>query len=188
MLGNRSGVIIAGASMAALLSSGTPANAEERVCRGTIRAVTVDNLVVPQLASCRLEGTRVQGTVKVERDATLVATRVVVIGNVQAENARSVTVSERSRVGGSVQMKQGGGARVLNSVVDGSIQLDENRAPLRVRNNVVGADVQAFQNTGGVAIAGNRIDGNLQCKENRPAPTGGGNVVQGNKDDQCSRL
>ena len=41
--------------------------AEERVCRGTIGAVTVDNLRVPQGATCTLNGTYVKGTVKVER-------------------------------------------------------------------------------------------------------------------------
>ena len=55
-------------------------------------------------------------------------------------------------------------------------------------DSFVNGDVQMFQNTGGVRVARNRIDGNLQCKENRPAPTGGGNVVQGNKEDQCARL
>lgn len=181
-------VTLTGASLAVLVSTAGWAVAEERVCRGAIGAVTVDNLVVPQLATCRLTGTRVKGTIKIERDATLTASRVVVIGNVQAENARSVSIGGSSRVGGSVQLKQGGGATIANSSVDGSIQLESNRAPLRVERNVVGADVQAFQNSRGVAISRNRIDGNLQCKENRPAPTGGGNVVQGNKEGQCARL
>jgi hypothetical protein len=184
----RHAAVLAAASFAALVSATAPASAEERVCRGAIGAETVDNLLVPQLASCRLDGTRVKGTIKVERDATLAAARVVVIGNVQGENARSVSVTAGSRVGGSVQVKQGGGATVADSFVDGSVQLEQNTAALRVLRNTVGADVQAFQNTGGVQVSRNRIDGNLQCKENRPAPTGGGNVVQGNKEDQCSRL
>ena len=101
-----------------------PAHAEERVCRGTIGAVTLDNVRVPQSASCRLEGTRVKGTIKVERAASLTAVKVVVIGNVQGEGANSVAVRNRSRVGGSVQVKQGSGAAVVNSTVDGSIQLE----------------------------------------------------------------
>ena len=95
---------------AALLALGAaPALAGIYVCRGSLGAVTVDNLRVPDGARCRLQGTRVQGTVKVERDATLTASRINVVGNVQAENARHVHVA-RSAIGGSVQVKQGGGA------------------------------------------------------------------------------
>jgi hypothetical protein len=164
------------------------AQAEERVCRGTIGARTVDNLRVPQGASCTLNGTTVKGTVKVERQARLVANDARVIGNVQAENARRVVVRDGSRIGGSVQIVQGGAARVARSNVNGDILYDENNLALRVLRNEVGGDVQAFQNTGGVEIRGNRIDGNLQCKANSPRPVGGNNIVQGNKEDQCARL
>jgi hypothetical protein len=97
-------------------------------------------------------------------------------------------VVEGSRVGGSVQVVQGGGATVSDSRVNGDILYDDNRRALRVLRNDVGGNVQAFQNTGGVEIRRNVIDGNLQCKENQPRPVGGRNVVGGNKEDQCSRL
>jgi hypothetical protein len=171
-----------------LLLAAAPVSAEERVCRGTIGAITVDNLRVPDYASCVLLGTRVKGTIKVEYGATLRAVDVVVIGNVQAENAKNVRVLEGSRVGGSVQVKQGGAATVSDSRVEGDIQYDSNSAMLRVLRNRVGGSVQAFQNVGGVEIRLNTIDGNLQCKENSPAPIGGRNVVGGNKEDQCARL
>jgi hypothetical protein len=162
--------------------------AEERVCRGTIGAVTVDNLRVPQDATCTLNGTYVKGTVKVQRGATLKAFGIRVVGNVQAENSRNVVVREGSRIGGSVQIVQGGAARILGNRINGDILFDDQGRALRANRNVVGGNLQAFQNTGGVEIRNNRIDGNLQCKENRPAPVGGGNIVQGNKEDQCRRL
>ena len=157
--------IIISSAVAALAAA--PALAEERACRGTIGATTVDNLRVPQGATCTLSGTRVKGTVKVERGATLKASRISVIGNVQAEGAATVNLAA-SAVGGSVQIVQG-----KNSKLD--------------RNSVKG-DVQYFENRGAISITNNRIDGNLQCKENTPRPTGGGNIVQGNKEDQCARL
>jgi hypothetical protein len=178
-------VALAVAGLAAMPGS---AIAEERTCRGTIGAVTLDNVRVPQGASCALNGTRVQGTVKVERNATLRATTVRVIGNVQGENARRVDVVSNSRVGGSVQVVQGGSATVADSFVNQDILYDDNTSMLRALRNDVGGNVQAFQNTGGVRIASNVIDGNLQCKENVPAPTGGNNTVGGNKEDQCARL
>lgn len=172
----------------ALLMSAGPAWAEERVCTGTIGAVTVDNLRVPDDATCRLNGTRVKGTVKVEDNAILRAFGVRVIGNVQAENARKVVVRDSSRVGGSVQIVQGGAAKVLRTRVNGDILFDDQDGRLTAKRNRIGGNLQAFQNTGGVKIRANRIDGNLQCKENVPPPTGGDNIVQGSKEDQCSTL
>jgi hypothetical protein len=45
----------------AILLPAGPAQAEERVCRGSIGAKTVDNLRVPQGATCTLNGTYVKG-------------------------------------------------------------------------------------------------------------------------------
>lgn len=162
-----------------------PALAEERTCRGTIGATTVDNLRVPDGASCTLDGTYVEGTIKVESRATLLAYGVRVIGNVQGENARKIVIAESSRIGGSVQVVQSGIAKVRDSRINGNILFDENDGPSTARRNVVGADIQAFQNSGGVSIYNNRIDGNLQCKANSPRPVGNGNIVDGNKEDQC---
>jgi hypothetical protein len=184
----RKAIAAFGISAGLVLAAVQPAAAEERTCRDTIGRTTVDNLRVPQGASCTLNGTYVKGTIKVERDARLTAYGVRVIGNVQGENAANVRVLARSSVGGSVQVVQGRAAQVLDSVVTGNILYDEQRAAVGASRNRVGGDVQAFKNTGGVTFANNRIDGNLQCKENTPRPTGGGNVVDGNKEDQCARL
>jgi hypothetical protein len=165
------------------------ASADETDCVGAIGAATVDNLRVPEGEACVLDGTIVQGTIKVETDATLRARAVRVVGNVQAENAERV-VLESSEIGGSVQVKQGGGADVTESRITGDIQLDQNQgATQRVADNDVNGSVQVMKNVGGVEISANVIDGNLQCKENeRPPPTGGGNDVQGNAEDQCAAL
>jgi hypothetical protein len=153
--------------VAAITLAAAPASAEERSCRGSLGAVTVDNLRVPQGATCRLRGTRVQGTLQVQRGATLNAARLRVIGNIQAEGAANVNVAS-SRIGGSVQVVQGRNSRFVG--------------------NFVNHDVQYFENRGVVSVSRNRIDGNLQCKENRRRPVGGGNRVQGVKEDQCAHL
>jgi hypothetical protein len=153
--------------IAAALMFPSGAQAEERECRGAIGAETVDNLRIPEGATCRLSATRVMGTIKVEAGATLHAGTVSVVGNVQAENAAGVVVAGAT-VGGSVQVKQGGGAEVTGSAVRGDIQVIGNRARASI-----------FDNT---------IDGNLQCKENSPAPVGGGNLVRGSAEDQCARF
>ena len=162
--------------------------AEEKVCRGTIGARTLDNVKVPEGAACTLKGTKVKGTVKVNRDARLEAVDVNVIGNVQGEGARNVIVRRTSRVGGSIQVVQGKRAQVANSKVNGDILYDDQSARVSALGNTVGGNMQAFQNTGGTRIAGNVIDGNLQCKENQPAPVGANNRVEGSKEDQCKSL
>lgn len=166
----------------------SPASAEERACRGTLNAVTVDNLRVPQNATCKLNRTVVNGTINVGRKATLVASRVRVVGNVQAENAKNVVVNRSSRVGGSIQVEQGGAATVTASRITHDIQYDANNRRLKANGNKVGGSIQVIGNSGGAEISRNVVNGDLQCKENRPAPTGGNNVVGGNKQDQCARF
>jgi len=178
---------VLGAALAALLAVPAAAVADERVCAGAIGAETVDNVRVPSGSACTLNGTFVQGTVKVERGATLQAQGIQVIGNVQGEGAADVAVRS-SRVGGSVQVKQGGAAETSGSQVTGDIQYDQQSGALRVADNAVNGSVQVVANRGGAEIATNTIDGNLQCKENAPPPTGGGNLVHGNAEDQCEAL
>ena len=164
------------------------ATAEERSCRGKLGAITVDNLRVPQNATCTLVGTRVKGTIKVQRNATLYARGVRVVGNVQAENARLVVVAAASRVGGSVQVKQGGAASVTSSRITGDVQYDANRRHLKANGNRVGGSIQIVGNAARAEVFRNVVNGNLQCKENRPAPIGGNNAVGGSKEDQCARF
>jgi hypothetical protein len=154
-------------SLAAIAFGVAPALAEERSCRGKLGAVTVDNLRVPQGATCRLNGTKIKGTLQVQRGATLKASRIRVVGSIQADGAANVNIA-RSRIIGSIQVVQG-----RNS---------------KLHRNSVNHDVQYFENRGVVSITRNAIDGNLQCKENRRPPVGGGNRVEGVKEDQCARL
>ena len=158
-------------AMAAAALTAAPARAEERTCRGTLGATTVDNLRVPSGATCTLTGTKVKGTIKVQRGATLHASGIRVIGNIQAENAARVKVV-LSHIGGSIQIVQSRNASTLS----------------KLDRNTIKQDVQYFENRGTISITGNRINGNLQCKANNPRPNGGGNIVGGNKQDQCAGL
>lgn len=164
------------------------ATAEETVCAGFIENTTVDNLLVPSNSECDLSNVRVMGTIQIAINATITSRNIVVIGNVQAENARQINILENSRIGGSVQINQGGGAIISDSTIDSDIQFESNSDFFQAQRNIVGGNVQIFQNNGGVEISQNKIDGNLQCKENAPAPTGGANTVRGSKEDQCSQL
>jgi hypothetical protein len=163
------------------------AAAEERRCTGTIGPVALDNIFVPDGASCTLNRTRANGSVVVGTGARLVASGVTINGNVQAEGAASVSIGGRSVIGGSVQLMQGYAASVSGARISGDLQLDENSGPLLAGSNVIGGNLQAVANRGGLQISNNQIKGNLQCKENSPPPTGGGNRAA-SKEDQCERL
>ena len=181
-------LIVPALVIAAMTVPVTSAHADERVCRGSIGAATLDNVRVPDNATCTLNGTQIEGTLKVESNAKLVAVNVDVDGNVQAENARRVVLRGGSTVGGSVQLKQGDSARVVRTSINGDLQYESNDKILAALSNNVGGNIQVVQNTGGVEIRKNRVDGNLQCKQNVPAPVGGGNIVEGSKEGQCSNL
>ena len=94
-------------------------------------------------------------------------------------------VRSGSRIGRSVQVKQGRRAKVLSSRVNGDVQYDANRGLLEANGNRIGGSIQVMGNSGGARIYRNVVDGNLQCKENSPRPRGAGNRVGGNKEDQC---
>ena len=178
--------ILAALATALWLAAG-PAVADERRCTGTIGAVYLDNIFVPDGASCVLDGTRAKGNIVVGTGAVLSARSVQINGNLQAEGAQSVHVHGSSNFGGSIQIVKGGSASIERARVNGDIQFDENTGALNASDNTVGGNLQAVKNYGGLTLTNNRMKGNLQCKENIPAPTGGGNRAA-SKEDQCRRL
>jgi len=174
-------------ALSACIPSPTPP-VDPESCRGTLGAVRVEKVIVPLGATCTLDGTLVDGTVEVERDATLISRGATIGGNVQATAHREVRLGASSTVRGSVQVTQGQAASVRDSRVIGDLQFDDSTGPLDAQRNLVGGSIQVVGNRGTSELRDNRVGGNLQCKENLPAPTGGGNVVEGTKEDQCRLL
>lgn len=174
------------------LAYSPPASADV-VCNGTIGDTSFDdNIVVPNGANCRLEGTRTDGNVLVGSNARLTALGVTVGGNIQAERHRSVTVAARgatrSFVDGDIQLEDGGAARVERTTMDGNLQVEDANGRQVALGNVIDGDLQAFGNRGGFEIRANRIGGNLQCSGNQPPPHGGDNAVSGDREGQCANL
>ncbi len=157
-------------------------------CNGLrIGADSLDTVIVPAGATCVLEGTRLIGSIIVNRGATLAASDVRVNGNLQAEGASGTAVSGRSSFGGSVQIKQGVGANITGASITGDLQIDAMSGPVTASANAIGGSLQAVGNRGGLSLSANRMGGNLQCKENLPAPAGSGNAAA-SKEDQCAAL
>lgn len=190
------GVLLLTVLLAACNTSGTPEETlvaqETFSCSTTLNGGTKDVVVVPNNATCTLHNTRVKGNIIVNSGATLIAKGVVVDGNIQSEGHKRVTVIKstlrKSRIGGSVQIKQGKNASVLDAVINGSLQFEQNNGLFNLSRNIVGNNLQAFSNTGtGLTISKNTMNGNLQCKSNAPAPVGSGNIAT-IKEDQCAGL
>ena len=170
----------------ALLSNN--AFADDFDCRGVVGNRRIDSNIIVR-DECTLDGTRVDGNIRVMRGALLRILRDARIdGNVQSDGADVVIVRD-SHIKGDIQLE----GIELDIVIDateiiGNIQLKANGAQIRMAGNDVAGDVQAFENRGPVRIAGNTIGGNLQCKDNRKDPMGRSNSVKGNREDQCRRL
>ncbi len=177
-------------ALSALFAGSTAAHAEDYECRGTLGAVTiVGNLLVPDDATCILEGTYVQGSIVVKSRATLQATGITVTGGIQGEGPRNVVVRS-STIGNSVSVRKsepGGTVELSNSSITGDVQLEDNRGAVTINGNEISGSVQANKNTGGLEITGNRIGNGLQCQDNNPPPTGGGNIAK-QKQGQCQFL
>ena len=64
-------LVLAGALLGSVFAA-APAYADDRTCRGVIRAVSVDgDIKVPKGKKCTLVGTKVDGNVKVGKGATV---------------------------------------------------------------------------------------------------------------------
>jgi hypothetical protein len=185
-----------GFSITQIASAGT--SSDDCITTLTLGAVTIDDNVVVQNGTCiTLDRTYVKGNVLVYFGGSLTTIGARIDGNIQAQNAVSVTVKDNTYVDGDIQLENLGGSSpssitsssITSSTVKGNIQLKSNSLPLSVVSNNVDGDVQAFSNRSSpLFISNNTIDGNLQCKDNNPAPTGSGNIVSGSKEDQCRRL
>jgi subtilisin family serine protease len=155
-------------------------------CRGGVGAVAVDSVLVPPGATCSLDGTRVAGSVTVERDSSLAARGVHVQGNIQADGAHAVSI-DQAMVSGNVVIKKGGNNTTNLTVIAGNLQIEENNGTSTVRGTTIAGNLQVFKNRGGVSLVSNMVRQTLQCKENVPPPTGSGNTAAG-KEDQCAGL
>lgn len=157
------------AALAAVVAA-PGAYAETTKCTSSFTngAVKFDNIKVPKDATCMLTGVRVKGNIKVGSGATLIARDVKVGGNIQGKEFERVVVNgTRSKVGGSIQLKEADGTITLTAVK-------------------VKGDIQLFENFEVITLTNNKINGNLQCKENWEEPiAGSGNKVKGNAEDQC---
>ena len=172
------------------LATAPAAHAGDVECRGTLGAVTVvGSVIVPDDATCVLDGTSVQGSVVVKSRATLRATGITMSGTVAGQGPGTVDVRSSS-IGNGFSVTEGepvGSVTLASSSVTGDVSLADNRGPVDLGGNEVGGSIRADENTGCLEISANRTVNGLQCQDNLPAPTGGGDVAA-QKQGQCVSL
>ncbi|MDP9316624.1 MAG: hypothetical protein M3R24_38190 [Chloroflexota bacterium] len=174
-----------------LLVAVPAAHAGDFECRGTIGQVTIaGNLIVPDDATCTLNGTYIQGAIVVKSRSTLHAdgpwgAGIEATGGIQAQSPREIVVAG-SRLGNSVSVTSGGAiigdpgvaVDLRDTYINGDVQVQSNIGSVSLQHNEIVGGVQASKNTGGVDISNNTIGNGLQCQDNNPAPTGGGNIAK----------
>lgn len=174
------------------LSLTFPAFADDINCVQSIGAKTIDgNIIVPAGRSCTLNGTKVKGNVELrDRAQILIQNGANVIGNVQTDGAYRVRILN-STINGDVQLtgiSYNQRSLILYSEIGGTVDWKDNQALFLIQYSDVDSDVKVNQNRGAARVYDNVIGGNLQCQSNAPAPQGARNIVDGNKEDQCARF
>jgi hypothetical protein len=188
--------VLAVFSLVVALCTGAPAatGASDTPCTGTIGAVTVENVVVPPNATCRLIGTQVLGNVRVLTNARFGTQNANIHGNVWSEASFFTDLYNGTTVGGDVQIRNSAAdTDICGAEIGGDLQfeglggtLDAARIgetavhfPIIVGVCVAGTNrvivhgnFQAWDNQRPVDLYGNRIDGDVQYFDN----TTGGEV------------
>jgi cytoskeletal protein CcmA (bactofilin family) len=145
-----------------------------------------DDVLVPDGATCILEGTRVKGNVNVEAGGALRTRNARIGGNIQADEAAWIVVGNGTRVKGDVQIEgttdtpsAGEPNVVCGARIKGNLQVTKNTAPFDLgcsNGNRVKGNLQVQDNdipgdfTGEViAVSNNSVKGDLQFDDNLAA-------------------
>jgi hypothetical protein len=134
------------------------------------------NLVVPNGATCTLNGARVAGNILVEKNATLnVGTGSKIRGNIEAEQCNSVFLfGNPISVGGNVRIDGCGGGQdgyqadigpLPGIKIDGNFTCENNAAACLVTGGEIGGNAR-FVNNEESQLFNPTIGGNLVIKDN----------------------
>ena len=195
-------LIVTAAGLAALPAAAT----SETDCDGTIGRRMVERVVIPNGATCQLNGTTVRQNVVVGPGASLVTHNARLLGSVQATHGpRSVRLLD-TNVRGNIHVRDARGTILIGNSGCGldpsagnNIHLVHNSGPIGLCKMTIRGNVHAINNTGTVFMRDNKVGNNLHAKgnrggflrlrENRVGTRSNGNlVVDGNRTDVRLRL
>lgn len=164
------------------------AYADDINCLGELGDEFVDgNLMIA--ATCALNGTTINGNVKLFAGGSLVSVGATIYGKIEADTADFVDL-QSTTVDGKVKLISmvGDLIQIQDSRIDGALELKRNRSRLELVGNVVVDNLTMNDNIGGALIADSVIEGDLECRRNAPEPRGENNNVSGKQKNQCRNL
>lgn len=151
-----------------------PATAtDETVCNGTLGRRVVERVVVPNGATCRLNGTTVRHNVVVGPGESLVARNARILGSVQAtDGPRSVRLLDTNVVG-NIHVREATGRVLIGNagctfdpVAGNNIHLIDNSAPIGLCQMRIRGNLHAIDNSGTVFLFKNKVGNNLHARGN----------------------
>jgi hypothetical protein len=162
------------AVVSAGLAAAPPATATaETTCAGTIGRRVVERVVVPDGATCRLNGTTVRHNVVIGPGETLVARDARILGSVQAtDGPRSVRLLDTDVVGNihvrgaTGRIVIGNAGCTLDPVAGNNIHLIENNGPIGLCQMRIRGNLHVKHNTDTVFLLENRVGNNLHARGN----------------------
>jgi hypothetical protein len=160
-------IVVAVAGMAAAGLYATPASASQATeCSGTLSG-TYDRIVVPDGATCTLDGATVTKGVTVGAGSSLYTTNATIGGNLMARHAHTVHVIDTNvghniKVSGTTHMtKIGDAACMVDPTVGHNVMVKGNSGPTAICSLSIGNNLAVFDNTGSVGIFSNNVTNNL---------------------------
>ena len=104
-------------------------------------------------APCTLNGTEVDGNVKIYTGGSLTAIGAEINGNIDADTADFIDL-RNTEVDGNIKLKEmvGDSSSIRDSTIDGNVKLEDNRSRLELRRNYVDNNLQVLDNGGGVVL------------------------------------
>lgn len=147
--------------------------AAETTCDGTIGRRVVERVVVPNGATCRLNGTTVQQNVVVGRGESLVSRRARILGSVQAtEGPRTIRLLD-TEVVGNIHIREARGVILignigcgLDPVAGNNIHLVHNDGPIGICRMSIEGNLHLIGNSDTVFVRSNKVGNNLHARRN----------------------
>ncbi|HZO59702.1 MAG TPA: hypothetical protein VFB51_08435 [Solirubrobacterales bacterium] len=106
-------------------------------CNGVFKGKTYDGVVVPRGASCTLVDAKVNGNVRVLRNAYFQSTGSIVHGDIEGKASQTIFIDTGSRISGSVESVDARQFFVFNSTVGEDIEPERTRETVQVCGNNV---------------------------------------------------
>jgi hypothetical protein len=149
------------------------AYAAPTTCTGILTGAH-DSVVVPKGADCTLLSAQVAGNVRVEQDASLLATgfpvSTTIGGNVHGIHSRSVFMQFATQVGGNFHVHGGDAGTTsgfdVNCKVGGNALIELNAGKTFVDAAIVGRQLHVNRNTGPIEVEFNTVGGQIRIEDN----------------------